>query len=116
MLVESPTLSVGLSWPSLELFDNNVGLNKHGWPIPWERISKIRSMNKRTITLVDWQLALYKKKRICKSKPNCSKLGKYGILYEDRISILGFNYRDASIITFFPIVLVNSIQKIRWIG
>ena len=70
-------------------------------------------MNKRTISLVDWQLALYKKKRICKSKPNCSKLGKYGILYEDRISILGFNYRDASIMILYLNVLVNINPKIR---
>ena len=42
-----------------------------------------------------------------------AKLIKYMIVFKDILTFLGLEYRDASLITLYLVVIVISIQRIR---
>ena len=79
----------------------------------------MKRYDRRTLTLVECQniqnINMYISFDIIIRK-FVAKLLKYSILFKDILTLLGLDYRDASLIILYLIIIGISILKIRSIG
>ena len=79
----------------------------------------LKLKDKRTLTLVKCQnwIADYYWLSINRIVSKfVAKLHKYILLFQDILTFLGLDYRDASPITLYLVVIGNNTPKIRWLG